>query len=185
MGGEKCLQLGLVHVEGLLEVTAKGSDQDLVDIELHDEIGKPPALGALYAVLGTVALCEAFLHDAGGRDGGGELCLLGGEGGLDGRGGGGRGGEGEGFCPEDANSQETGAGGGLAVRVCRGRGGRAGRFICARREGGGGGLLRELPKTFEHGGCRTNSGPRGDDPDPDGVTARDSSPNADGITYVW
>lgn len=117
------VQLSLVHVEWFLEVTAERSDQDLVYFELHDEIGKPPTLGALYAVFGAVTFCNAFLHDAGGRDGSGGLCLLGGQGSLYG----GRerrcGGDGKVFSPQDTNGQETCARCGFSIWVCRGRGG--------------------------------------------------------------
>lgn len=76
-GKVEYIQLCLVHVEWFLEITAQRGDQDLVDFELHDEVGKPPALGALYAVFSAVTFCKAFLHDAGGGDGSGGLCLLG------------------------------------------------------------------------------------------------------------
>ena len=40
----------LIHVEWFFELTAEGSDEDLVDLEFHDDIWKPPTLRALYAV---------------------------------------------------------------------------------------------------------------------------------------
>lgn len=146
------LQLSLVHVERLLEIATQRGNQDLVYFELHDEIGKPPTLGALYAVFGAVTFCKAFLHDAGGRDGGGNLCLLGRQGGLYGGREGSDGREGKAFSPKDTDGQETSARGGFAIGVCWGGGCRAGRVISARGEGGRGGFLCELAETLEHSG---------------------------------
>jgi hypothetical protein len=40
----------LIHVEWFFKLAAEGGDEDLVDFEFHDDIWKPPALCALYAV---------------------------------------------------------------------------------------------------------------------------------------
>jgi len=40
----------LIHIEWLLEFAAEGSDEDLVDLEFHDDVWKPPTLCALYAI---------------------------------------------------------------------------------------------------------------------------------------
>lgn len=42
--------MGLVHVNGLLHVSAEGSDENLVDLVFHNGVREPPALGALDAV---------------------------------------------------------------------------------------------------------------------------------------
>jgi hypothetical protein len=66
----------LVHVKWLVELAAKGSDENLVDFEFHDDIWKPPALGALYAIA-LASGGEPRVGDAGWGDRGGYLCLLG------------------------------------------------------------------------------------------------------------
>ena len=150
VGKKECLQLCLVHVEWFLEIAAQRGNQDLVYFELHDEIGKPPALGTLYAVFGAVTFCKAFLHDAGGRDGSGSLCLLGGQGSLYGGRERSGGGQGEAFSPKDTDRQETCARGGLAIWVCWGGGCGAGWLVGPSGESSRGGFLCELAKSFEH-----------------------------------
>ena len=152
-GKEEYLQLCLVHVEWFFEITAQRGDQDLVYFKLHNEIGKPPALGALYTVFGAVTFCNAFLHDAGGRDGRGGLCLLGGQGSLYGGRKRSGGGEGEAFSPKDTDGQETCARGGLAIWVCWGGGCGAGWLVRASGERSRRGFLCELAKSFEHEEC--------------------------------
>ena len=44
------VQVGLIHVKGFIEVATERSDEDLIYFEFHDEVWKPPTLGALYAV---------------------------------------------------------------------------------------------------------------------------------------
>ena len=75
------VQVGLIHVKRLIEVTTERSDEDLVYFEFHDDVGKPPTLSALYAVaLATGS--EPGMGDTGGGNGGGDLCLLRREGSL-------------------------------------------------------------------------------------------------------
>jgi hypothetical protein len=40
----------LIHVKWLVELATEGSDEDLVYLEFHDDVWKPPTLGALYAI---------------------------------------------------------------------------------------------------------------------------------------
>jgi len=57
--------MGLIHVEWLVELAAEGSDEDLVDLEFHDDVRKPPALCALYAIA-LASGSEPGLGDTGG-----------------------------------------------------------------------------------------------------------------------
>ena len=54
----------LIHVEWFFKLAAEGSDEDLVDLEFHDDIWKPPALCALYAVA-LASSSEPRLGDTG------------------------------------------------------------------------------------------------------------------------
>ncbi len=87
--------MGLVHVEGFLNVAAQRSDEDLVNLVLHYDVRKPPALRSLNAVSavnemserceanqgidgpGTSGLCKSRLGNTGRRDGRSYLRLLG------------------------------------------------------------------------------------------------------------
>jgi hypothetical protein len=98
----------LVHVNRLVELAAKGSDEDLVDLEFHDDIGKPPALSALY----TIALAsggEPRMGDAGWGDRSGYLCLLRRKGSLNNGRDGGTLGDRNAFCPENADGEDASA----------------------------------------------------------------------------
>jgi len=92
------VQVGLIHVERLIELTAERGNEDLVYFEFHDDVWKPPTLSALYAVaLATGS--EPGLGDTGRGNGRGNHCLLRRECGLnDGRDLGTLG-NGETFCP--------------------------------------------------------------------------------------
>jgi hypothetical protein len=58
------VQVCLIHVKWLVELAAKGSDEDLVDLEFHDDVWEPPTLCALYAVA-LASGSEPRLGDAG------------------------------------------------------------------------------------------------------------------------
>lgn len=59
--------MGLVHVEWLVELATEGSNEDLIDLEFHDDVGKPPTLCALYAIA-LASGSEPRLGDAGRRN---------------------------------------------------------------------------------------------------------------------
>ncbi len=47
---EEYSQMSLVHVNGGSELSADGSDQNLIDFILHNKVREPPALHSLYAL---------------------------------------------------------------------------------------------------------------------------------------
>jgi hypothetical protein len=104
----------LVHVKWLVELAAKGSYEDLVDLEFHDDVWKPPALGALHAIA-LASGSEPRLGDAGWGNGGSYLCLLRRKGSLNNGRDGGTVGDRKVFCPENADGKDASAETGFGV----------------------------------------------------------------------
>ena len=95
----------LVHVQRLAKLTAKGRDEHLVDLELHDEVREPPALRVLDTILIALAVCQLVWGDTRGRDRHGDSGLLGAEHGLHHGREGRAAREGEVLSPEDAEAR--------------------------------------------------------------------------------
>jgi hypothetical protein len=108
------VQMCLVHVKRLVELAGKGSDEDLVDLEFHDDVWKPPTLGALYAIA-LASGSEPRLGDTGRGDRSGYLCLLGGKSCLNNSRDGGTLRDRKTFCPENAYGEDTGAKAGFLI----------------------------------------------------------------------